>query len=95
MRRAHGVDANQADIVNVLREVGYSVLDLSAVGGGCPDLLVGGVSRRSGERINVLIEVKTAKGRIRKNQMEFADNWRGPLYIARTIEEALLAAMGV
>lgn len=41
MRRAAKVDANQAVIVTALRRCGAFVQDLSRVGGGCPDLLVG------------------------------------------------------
>lgn len=41
MRRAARVDANQAAVVAALRRAGCYVQDLSGVGGGCPDLLVG------------------------------------------------------
>ncbi len=41
MRRAARTDANQTDIVDALRQVGAHVTILSAVGDGCPDLLVG------------------------------------------------------
>jgi hypothetical protein len=52
MRRASRVDANHAEIVAAFRACGCQVLDLSRVGGGCPDLLV----RVRG--IIVLVEVK-------------------------------------
>lgn len=41
MRRAARVDSNQAEIVRVLRACGAEVWDLSALGDGIPDLLVG------------------------------------------------------
>lgn len=41
MRRAARTDANQQPIVAALRKCGASVQDLSAVGGGVADLLVG------------------------------------------------------
>ena len=41
MRRAAKVDANQAEIVQALRQIGAVVQSLAAVGNGCPDLLVG------------------------------------------------------
>lgn len=40
-RRAARIDANQPDVVRVLRGVGASVQVLSQVGQGCPDLLAG------------------------------------------------------
>ncbi len=40
MRRAARTDNNHAEIVAALRSVGAGVCDLSAVGKGCPDLLV-------------------------------------------------------
>lgn len=39
-RRAARTDANHAAIVAALRKIGCEVTDLSAVGGGVPDLLV-------------------------------------------------------
>ena len=38
---AKRVDANQKEIVNKLRAIGASIQDLSMVGKGCPDILVG------------------------------------------------------
>lgn len=49
----HRADKNQQDIVDELRDLGISVLILSQVGGGCPDLLIGHRGK------NYLIEVKT------------------------------------
>lgn len=86
--RAKRTDANQSAIVAVLREVGATVVDLSAVGKGCPDLLVGfrGVS--------YLLEVKNVKGRNKTtaDQDVFYAWWRGaPVTIVRTADEALQA----
>ena len=41
MRRAAKIDENQPEIVDALRAMGCSVTILSAVGNGCPDILVG------------------------------------------------------
>lgn len=41
MRRAAKIDANQEQIVSVLRSAGATVQSLAAIGNGCPDLLVG------------------------------------------------------
>ena len=86
--RGKKTDANQSAIVAVLREVGATVVDLSAVGRGVPDLLVGfrGVS--------YLLEVKNVKGKNRTtpDQDVFYAWWRGaPVAIVRTADEALSA----
>lgn len=77
-------DANQAEIVAALRKVGCSVLDLSAEGGGCPDLLVsfGGILH--------LVEIKTKNGKLNKLQDAWHDAWRGrrPI-VVRSVDEAL------
>jgi Holliday junction resolvase len=87
MRRAARVDGNHSEIVDALRKCGASVLDLSRVGEGCPDILVGMLGR------NVLLEIKTAKGAIRPQQREVLEAWRGEAYIVRSVDEALQAIL--
>ena len=82
MRRAARVDANHADIVQAFKQMGATVLDLSRVGGGCPDLLVGY------RGANVLVEVKIAKGKKNKLQEKFFADWKGPCFEVRTVMEA-------
>lgn len=100
MRRSAKVDANQAAIVRRLRQLGASVVDLSGVGGGCPDLLVG--ARGS----NVLLEVKNPDGRarrvkstrdvLRREQRDWHDSWRGPRpVIVYSEDDAIYAVFGV
>lgn len=93
MRRAHAVDANQAEIVATLRAVGVTVQILAAVGQGCPDLLVG----RKG--INVLLEVKDSRKppsarRLTPDQQRWHNAWRGRVHVVTTVEQAL-AAVGI
>jgi len=85
--KTHNVDANQPDIIADLEEAGATVQDLSAVGKGCADLLVGF------RGVNYLLEIKNIDGlnRIRKSQKEFRERWRGQYDIVRTSEEALRA----
>ena len=87
MRRAARVDANQAEIVSALRDIGCSVLDLSRVGEGVPDLLVW--SHKVGL---VLLEVKIDKGKLTSEQRDFHQRW--PVYVVRSIQEAF-AVVGV
>jgi len=84
MRRAAKVDTTHRPIVEALRSVGASVIDLAAVGHGVPDLLVG----YRGDMW--LIEVKGPKTRLSESQRILHGAWRGkPIAVIRTIDEAL------
>ena len=79
MRRyANRRDANEPEIVEALRKVGASVMQLNEF-----DLLVGFRGN------DYKIEIKAAKGKLTDSQKKF-DEWNGsPLYICRTIDEAM------
>ena len=66
-----------------LLKAGASVQTLAVCGQGVPDLLVGYQGR------NVLLEVKTASGKLNKRQVEWHCDWRGQVEIVRSAEEAL------
>lgn len=83
MRTAAKVDLNQREIVDSLRAVGVSVQSLASIGKGCPDLLC---AKPDGMW---LIEVKGPKGKLNPEQQKFIADWRGPVYIARTVDDAL------
>lgn len=83
MAFAHRVDSTQRAIVNALLRVGCAVCDLSSIGRGVPDLLV---SR--GSKMWVL-ECKSPKGKLRQTQIDWALAWNAPVYVVRTVEEAL------
>lgn len=83
MRQAHKVDTNQAQIVNTLREIGATVQDLSAVGKGCPDLLVGY------RGCNYLLEVKTERGKMTPDEATWHEGWRGDCAVVRDEDDAL------
>jgi hypothetical protein len=75
MRRAARVDANHAEIVAAFRACGCQVLDLSRVGGGCPDLLV------SARGVLFLVEVKDgtkppSARRLTSMEAQFHEIWR-------------------
>jgi len=65
--------------VRDLRTIGATVLDLSQVGFGCPDILVGF------RRRNFLVEIKNPDtyGKLSDDQNEFHDAWRGEILLAR------------
>ena len=83
MRRAARVDVNQREVVEALRAFGRSVMLLHREGEGVPDLLVGNGYD------NILLEVKTKTGKLTPAQRKFFDSWRGPKFVARSVEEAL------
>jgi len=87
MKRAARIDENQPDIVHALRALGASVQPLHAVGGGCPDLLVGFRGR------NFLLEVKNPdkpKGdqKLTPKQITWHTGWQGQVSIVRSVTEA-------
>lgn len=94
MRRAAKVDDNHADIVQTFRGLGASVLDLSQMGGGCPDLLVAFQAPPRHEWRNVLVEIKDgekqpSKQKLTPDQQVFFDYWKGPRFIVATVQDAL------
>jgi hypothetical protein len=74
----HRLDANHRAIVEGLRERGVSV-ELK----GPLDVLCGFRGR------NYLLEVKTARGKVRRSQEGFLQSWKGQAAIVRNLEEAL------
>ncbi|MFL9582384.1 hypothetical protein [Stenotrophomonas sp. AB1(2024)] len=90
MRRAARRDENHAEIVAGLRKSGCDVVDLGAVGNGCPDLLV----RRCGRLI--LIEVKDgakppSERRLTPDQVKFHALWGDSVVVVTSLTEALSA----
>lgn len=85
--RAPRRDGNEAEIINALRHFGATVEQLSKK--GLPDLLVGFVDPATGEPRNLLMEVKTAKGKLEPDQETWHERWRGQVAVVRTADEAL------
>jgi hypothetical protein len=93
-RRVHR-DSNHAPIVRALEAVGCTVLDLAAVGGGCPDMAVGY------RGVTFMLEVKRPLGprggshehqTVKPHQAEWHARWRGgPVCVVRSVDEALKA----
>lgn len=76
-------DDNEQEIVQALVWAGASVVRLSAK--GVPDLLVGCDGQ------TYLLEVKTTKGDLTTDQVQFFSVWEGHAVIVRSIEDALRA----
>lgn len=87
MRRAAKTDDNQRAIVNALRRAGCSVLILSGVGKGCPDIAVG----RAG--VTYMLEIKDGRKRrsaqrLTEHEADWHANWRGHAAVVTNEEEA-------
>lgn len=74
----HRVDANAEEIFRALERAGASVYR-----GGPLDAIIG----HKGD--NLLIEVKTARGKLRASQRAFLAKWRGTAFVIRSVEEGL------
>lgn len=80
-------DGNHHAIVRAFKQAGASVLDLSGVGDGCPDLLIGIAG------VDLLVEIKlpigkrggTAHSDLNQIQRAFHSSWRGrsPVVVRR------------
>lgn len=84
MSFAKKVDVIQKDVVNKLRSMGATVVDLSAVGKGMTDLLVGFDGQ------TILLEVKSgADKKFTPQQIKFFAAWTGGM-LARvnSVQEA-------
>ena len=66
------VDENQSQIFHTFIALGASVCNLSTVGRGCPDALIGYKGK------TVLVEIKRdSKASYTEPQIKFMQNWRG------------------
>ena len=86
MRNAK-VDRCQPEIVKALRDFGATVIVLSRVGSGCPDLLVGYAG------VNHLLELKEPKGRLTPAQIVTHGSWGGRIRIVHNAKEAIEAVV--
>ncbi len=72
MTFAKRVDKNQKDIVNSFRKLGATVIDLSKVGKGLPDLLIGYNNKTA------LVEIKSSENsKLTPHQEAFFREWNG------------------
>jgi Holliday junction resolvase len=84
--RARRTDDNHREITNEFRAHCCTVLDLSRVGQGCPDLLIA----RHGK--SVLIEIKDGKKspsriKLTPDECGFHQTWKGRVEIVKSRED--------
>lgn len=82
------VDDNQKLITETFRRLGCSVLVLSSVGHGCPDLLVGF------DRVNYLIEIKDGSKfksaqKLTPLEVKFFDDWKGNVQVINSVDAVI------
>jgi len=93
MRLAAKVDGNHTKIVRGLRQLGATVEDLSRVGHGCPDILVGCYGR------NWLLEIKNpeqapSKRKLTGDEPGWHERWRGQCAVVYTLDDAIAIVFG-
>jgi hypothetical protein len=78
-------DANQAAIIDALQRAGVSVLKLSPLGGGCPDLLCSFRGRVT------LLEIKVPGKKLRTSQTKWLASWDpfANVSVAETVVDAI------
>ncbi len=87
MAHAKRVDANhKAMVAHIRRLPGATVLDLSAVGHGCGDILVGWKGK------NYMIEIKDgdkppSRRKLTKDQEYFHAQWSGQIAVIKNVDE--------
>ena len=86
MRRAARTDANHKSVSDAFKALGCDVVSLAAVGNGVPDLLIGI------HGVNGLVEVKDgskppSEQKLTPDQEKFHANWRGRIFVCRSIVE--------
>lgn len=80
-RWAAKVDRTHVTVVAALRAHGWIVISLARLGQGVPDLLCAKGGR------TVLVEVKTASGRLRAIQESFLKCWPGEVAVVRSLDD--------
>ena len=89
MTYARKVDANQEEIVKAMRQIGAKVTSLARLGHGVSDLLVSFRQRW------LVMEVKTADGKLTPDEKEWVGDQRAPVYIVRSPLEAVAILQSV
>jgi len=85
---AKRVDANQKEIVKAFRDLGCSVLIISNIGKGAPDIVVG----KNGK--TYLFEIKDgnklpSQQKLTPHEEAFHADWKGHVEIIKSIDEVV------
>ncbi len=93
MRHGSRKDANHKEICDEFKRLGGEVLDLSRLGGGCPDIALWA---RGAWHVVEIKNTKTGYGRkgLNKLQQLWANAAQAPVYIIYTVEQAAAFMVG-
>ena len=90
-RYAARTDANHADIIALLRKAGCSVLDMSRLGGGAPDIALGYGGLTMFAEIKDGSKPPSAR-KLTDAEQRWVDSWTGGCRLITNSEDALQAA---
>ena len=82
-------DTNHKQIADAFRKMGYSVADTHEHGNGFPDFIA------AKDGYNHMIEVKSETGKLTPAELRFAEKWQAPIYVIRSVEQAIQFESGV
>ena len=85
--RAARVDLNHGEIRDELRQLGFEVADVHALGNGYPDIHVS----KSGWACLVEIKQPSKRGSLTPKEREFHETWKGPVIVATCVDEVVAA----
>ena len=89
MRYRAKQDANQKEIVATFRTFGFSVEDLTRVGSGVPDLIIGYGGKTWPVEVVGPDKLKRFPPHgLSPGQIKWSDEWKGTTYSVRSLEEA-------
>lgn len=82
-------DLNQQEVVGTLRKLGYHVWLTHRLGQGSPDMVVTGYHHRLDETMVLLVELKTATGKLTEDEKQWHGLYPddGPLIVARSAQD--------
>jgi hypothetical protein len=83
---ARRTDNNQPAIIQALRDIGCSVQDLSQLGRGCPDILIGF------HMMNFLLEIKNCEDRaprLTECEQRWIKSWAGQVAVVTNVADAI------
>lgn len=75
---AKRTDKDHVQVSKWFRDLGASVRDTHTIGNGFPDIVVGY------KMFNVLVEIKTPKGKLNEKEEKFHKEWKGLAYVVRS-----------
>jgi hypothetical protein len=92
MRKRGKSDANQQQIIDDLRKLGFSVCDIHSLGHGIPDIIVGKDGKE--KKYNIIFEIKNDKmppnkQKLTDDEIKWNKKWKGQVNTVKNVTEIL------